>query len=92
MKNLVKIVAVIAIACIVALKAYDKQKVTVSDVVLVNVEALAEPEDGVVLPTLPVTCSKTCTDGIGRCWLRSNSGKCVWSGYMVDYCTEYPCG
>ena len=41
MKNIVNIVAVIAIACVVALKAYDKQNMNVSDVVLANVEALA---------------------------------------------------
>jgi hypothetical protein len=90
MKNLVKIVAVMAIACVVTLKAYDKKDVDASDVVLVNVEALAELEGN--LPEVVITCSKTCSDGVGRCWLRSNAEKCVWSGYMVDYCSEYPCG
>lgn len=45
MKKTVKIVAVMAIACVVALKAYDKRNVNVSDVVLANVEALADKSE-----------------------------------------------
>lgn len=67
MKNIVNIVAVIAIACVVALKAYDKQNVNVSDVVLANVEALASDLE-VNLPPVVVTCSSSCKDGIGQCW------------------------
>lgn len=45
MKSVVKIVAMMAIVCVVALKAYNKQnEVRFSDVVLANVEALAEDE------------------------------------------------
>ena len=45
MKSVVKIVAMMAIVCVVALKAYNKQnEVQFSDVVLANVEALAEDE------------------------------------------------
>ncbi len=90
MKNIVKIVAVIAIACVVALKAYDKQNVNVSDVVLANVEALASNLE-VDLPPVIVLCSKDCDDGIGRCWVKSEAQVCVRSGFMADHCFEYPC-
>ena len=45
MKSIVKTVAMMALVCVVALKAYNKQsEAQVSDVVLVNVEALTEDE------------------------------------------------
>ena len=85
-----KIVAVIAIACVVALKAYDKQNVNVSDVVLANVEAMASDLE-VHLPPVVITCSIDCNDGIGRCWVKSEAQVCVRSGFMADHCSEYPC-
>ena len=46
MKSIVKTVAMMALVCVVALKAYNKQsEAQVSDVVLANVEALAEGEE-----------------------------------------------
>lgn len=67
MKNLVKIVAMMAIVCVVALKAYNKQnEVQLSDVVLANVEALAELEGD--NHEVVVSCSSSCKDGIGQCW------------------------
>ena len=44
MKNIVKTVAMMALVCVVALKAYNKSEAQVSDVVLANVEALTEDE------------------------------------------------
>lgn len=87
MKNLVKTVAVVAIACVVALKAYDKQNVNVSDVILVNVEALASDLE-VDFPPIGVTCSKNCNDGRGRCWKpRSNQpDDCERSPYQENKC------
>lgn len=87
MKKIVKIVAVMAIACVVALKAYEKQKVAVSDVVLANVEALAELE--VDLPIVEITCSASCRDGIGRCWTthRLDPNYCERSPETTNYCT-----
>ena len=90
MKNLVKIVAVMAIACVVTLKAYDKQNVNASDVVLANVEALASDLE-VDLPGTGITCSAKCNDGVGRCWLKSSGDFCVFSGYSSDTCTGYGC-
>ena len=88
MKNIVKIVAVIAIACVVALKAYDKQNVNVSDVVLANVEALASNLE-VDLPPVIVLCSESCRDGIGKCWTthRLDPNYCERSPELTNYCT-----
>lgn len=80
-----------AIVCIVALKAYNKQnEAQVSDVVLANVEALASDLE-VDLPPVVITCSIDCNDGIGRCWVKSEAQVCVRSGFMADHCSEYPC-
>ena len=50
MKKIVTVIAMMAIVCVVVLKAYNKQsEAQVSDVVLANVEALAQLEvDGPV--------------------------------------------
>lgn len=91
MKNIAKFVAMMAIVCVVALKAYDKlHDVNVSDVVLANVEALAAREDENVLPDLPITCSKDCKDGIGRCWIETEVS-CIFSGYISNKCSHLPC-
>lgn len=66
MKNIVKMIAVMAIACLITIKASNKQNVNISDVVLANVEALAELEND--NPIVVITCSRTCEDGIGQCW------------------------
>ena len=67
MKNMTKIVAMLAIACVLTLKASDNENVSVSDIVLANMEALAEPRYD--LPEVEVVCSKKCTDGKGKCWI-----------------------
>ena len=87
MKNIVKIVAVMAIACVVALKAYDKQNMNVSDVVLANVEALAELEGD--NHEVVVSCSESCRDGIGKCWTthRLDPNYCERSPELTNYCT-----
>ncbi|MDE6347871.1 MAG: NVEALA domain-containing protein, partial [Bacteroides sp.] len=63
----------------------NQQADVMSDLVLANIEALAKPEidesSGVI-----VTCSKKCDDGIGRCWIMSNSGHCAFTGYQDDNC------
>lgn len=70
MKSVVKTVAMMAIVCVVALKAYSNQnEVQFSDVVLANVEALAEGEDG--LGNVGITSGrwKRVTDTLG-CYLK----------------------
>ena len=82
-----KIVAVMAIACVVTLKAYDKQNMNISDVVLANVEALAELEDD--KHEVVVSCSASCRDGIGKCWTthRLDPNYCERSPETTNYCT-----
>ncbi|GGJ96648.1 NVEALA domain-containing protein [Parabacteroides faecis] len=58
----------------------SKNEVTLSDLTLANLEALADNE-GVV-----ITCSKSCTDGIGKCWYRFG-GTCQRSVSTDIYCT-----
>lgn len=90
MKNFVKIVAVMAIACVVTLKAYDKQNVKISDVLLSNVEALADKSE-IDNGGFGIVCSAKCNDGIGRCWVKSGGNFCVFSGSEADNCTGYGC-
>lgn len=90
MKKYIVFFAVMAIVCTITLKAFSKQNVVnVSDVVLANVEALATPETE--LPEVELLCSEKCTDGIGRCWLKSGGNFCVFSGSKEDNCTGYGC-
>ena len=70
MKSLVKTVAMMAIVCVVALKAYNNQnEVQLSDVVLANVEALAEGEDGPGNVGITSGRWKRVTDTLG-CYLK----------------------
>lgn len=69
MKSIVKTVAMMALVCVVALKAYNKQsEAQVSDVVLANVEALAQLEgDGPLMGGIvdDGTCYHTITSKAG---------------------------
>ena len=87
MKNLTKIVAMLAIACVLTLKASDNENVSVSDIVLANMEALAEPRYD--LPGIEVVCSKSCNDGIGKCWKQrgEDPSDCERSPDLSNYCT-----
>jgi len=78
------------VAAVAAVGGYgvytNQQAAAMSDLMLENIEALAkieDPEEGGVI----VTCSKNCDDGIGRCWILSNSGHCAFTGYQDDSCT-----
>ena len=87
MKSVIKIFTIAAIACVVTLKTFNEQKIiNVSDVVLANIEALAEPEGDAT-----ITCSAKCNDGIGKCWVRSAGEFCVFSGSEADNCTGLGC-
>lgn len=80
-----------AIVCVVALKAYNKQnEIQVSDVVLANVEAMANDLEA-DLPGVGISCSEFCNDGRGRCWKLNEKGHCKFEGYQYLYCTNRPC-
>lgn len=75
------ILAFIATLCMTSWSVFSKSEESPqnnSAVSLMNVEAITRTE----LPSADITCGKNS----GRCWIRSNSGFCVWTGYTVDYC------
>ena len=81
-KNILKATLVAAIALVASVNVYNAQQSdAMSELALANVEALASGEG------VTITCSRSCSDGIGRCWIRSNSGYCAFTGYQVDSCT-----
>nr|WP_129730163.1 NVEALA domain-containing protein [Parabacteroides goldsteinii] len=79
-----KIFGVVIIAAIAITAGWNfnqsKNEVSLSDIVLANVEALARDEGAVI------TCSYTCRDGIGKCWYRFG-GTCQRSSSTNIYCT-----
>ena len=82
-KFIFKVALVAAFAAVAGYGIYTNQTTeTMSDAMLANVEALASDESGVT-----ITCSRTCSDGIGRCWILSGSGHCAFTGYQADSCT-----
>lgn len=87
MKKLTYSIAVITAATIFFLRANDQREERLSDLVLANVEALAQNEEGGAV----ITCSQYCNDGIGKCWLKSVDDFCIFSGSQLDYCTGYGC-
>lgn len=81
-KIIVKITFALAVVVATGYTVYSSQTSSkMSGIALNNVEALASGEG------IGVTCSSSCSDGVGRCWLLSASGHCVFSGYQVDYCS-----
>ncbi len=83
MKNQILGIAFVALLCFCAYNTYNSQKVeSLTDLSITNIEALAQNEGGGVT----ITCSRSCTDGIGQCYIRSNSGYCAFTGYQVDFC------
>ncbi len=85
-KNFLKVALVAAVAAAMAgYGVYAHQtKEMMSDVMLENVEALARYE----LPEVTITCSRTCSDGVGRCYYKfDNWGNCHFNGDQNCYCT-----
>ena len=81
-KNILKATVVAAFALVAGFNVYNFQKSDVmSELALANVEALADDGEAVI------TCSRSCSDGIGRCYIRSNSGHCAFTGYQDDSCS-----
>lgn len=67
--------------------AHAKTNNISADILMANVEALAQNEEGGDV----ITCSQYCNDGIGKCWLKSVDDFCIFSGSQLDYCTGYGC-
>ncbi|WP_080975745.1 NVEALA domain-containing protein, partial [Bacteroides fragilis] len=65
---------------------YQSQKTEkiVSDLVIANVEALAGDTEG----GATITCSRTCSDGVGRCYkVYDKWGNCHFDGSQTYSCT-----
>ena len=65
-----KIFAALIVAVVATFAGYNiyqsqKTEKIVSDLVIANVEALAGDTEG----GATITCSRTCSDGVGRCYL-----------------------
>lgn len=81
-KNILKVTLVAAFALLTGHNIHNFFKIEdMSDLALANVEALADDNEAVI------TCSRSCSDGIGRCYIRSNSGHCAFTGYQDDSCS-----
>lgn len=86
--NILKVILVAAFALVAGYNVYHSQKTeVVSNITLANIEALARPEGDDGGGGATITCSRSCSDGVGRCWIRSNSGYCAFTGYQADSCS-----
>lgn len=85
MKKVIKIAfAVVIMAAIGYSTHFSQNSKDVSDLALANVEALANNEEA----GGEITCSRTCSDGVGRCYrVFDQWGNCHFSGYQTDNCT-----
>lgn len=83
-KGLKMILAVIFVALAgYGVFASQQKSDNLSDVMLENVEALADNE----LPEFTITCSQRCDDGIGQCFTYDcNLGRCIATGVEDDHC------
>ena len=86
-----KLVAVISLFVIILIGGYtvysSQNNVKLSDLVLANVEALAEYES----PDVEITCNGTKNTPPGRCWHQyAHPEDCRFSGSMSDTCLT-PC-
>lgn len=81
-RKLFCVFAAVAFAVVAGYNVYSAQSdVKLSDLAMANVEALAGGEDATI------TCSRTCSDGIGRCYrVYDGYGNCTFSGYQDEYC------
>lgn len=83
--NIFKSMAVVVTAIFAGYNVYLAQAKTnaiSADILMANVEALAQSEEGGAV----ITCSAKCNDGVGVCWTKSNPNRCVFSGSQYDYC------
>ena len=89
--NIFKSMAVAVTAIFAGYNVYLAQAKTnaiSADILMANVEALAQSEEGGAV----ITCSRSCGDGVGQCWVKidPNSPYCEFSGFQVDHCICNP--
>lgn len=85
---------VVAIATgLVGIKAseFQKSNSVFNEILLANVEALANDSEDAT-----ITCSRSCGDGIGRCWDRDEANSmpghnyCYFEGHQWNSCVCNP--
>jgi len=88
--NIFKTMAVAVTAIFAGYNVYLAQAKTnaiSADILMTNVEALAQSEGGAM-----ITCSKRCDDGIGQCWTYDENNStpthkyCRWDGSTYVFC------
>lgn len=81
----IMVVSVVALTAFMNLK-FVGNGVTVSDLALANIEAFANNGEDAT-----ITCSRSCGDGIGKCWrVIDQYGNCQSSGNPYEYCVCKP--
>lgn len=84
MKKKILFVALVLVAAAASFQWSTKQE-KLDSLMLENIEALAKIEE---LPEVVITCSRTCSDGIGQCYRKYDQwGNCHFSGYQFEFCT-----
>ena len=84
-----KIFAALIVAVVATFAGYNiyqsqKTEKIVSDLVIANVEALVGDTEG----GATITCSRTCSDGVGRCYkVYDKWGNCHFDGSQTYSCT-----
>ncbi len=84
-----KIFAALIVAVVATFAGYNiyqsqKTEKIVSDLVMANVEALAGDTEG----GATITCSRTCSDGVGSCYKTIHKlGNCHFDGSQLYSCT-----
>lgn len=73
--------AVLAITAVAAFNiSLNSQENKLSAISMANIEALAQSEEP------GITCSRSCSDGIGQCWTWDGMMGCRFKGYMWLSC------
>lgn len=65
--------------------ATQETEIAVSDLLLDNLEALAQDEVKTTVDDYVITCSFKCNDGIGQCWIRKDAD-CFRTDRPSNYC------
>lgn len=86
-KKILKPITIAAVAFIAGYNIYlaNVDNYVLTDMMLANVEALAQDESGGVI----ISCSESCRDGIGKCWTthRLDPNYCERSAITTNYCS-----
>ncbi|WP_431441287.1 NVEALA domain-containing protein [Bacteroides hominis] len=84
MKKYLKAIGCFAIFVLAVFSYFREQSYKLNSLSLQNVEALAGDTEG----GATITCSRTCSDGVGRCYkVYDDWGNCHFDGSQIYSCT-----